>query len=74
MKTIIILLSLLLLTSCTQYRYDVTYEKCNWYTGSYTEIRLMPPHYYWRDRELTTQNWIINNVCDFSFTTTEIWK
>lgn len=40
MKRKIILLSLLstLLVSCTQYRYEVEYEKCNGATGNLTYV------------------------------------
>lgn len=71
MKTIILILSLLLLTSCTKFRYDVTYEKCNGHIGSYTTFE--KPYYSNRDRFIYEWDWI-RNVCDFSFIKTEIWK
>lgn len=72
MKLIFASLLLLLLASCGQYRYDITYEKCNGQTGSYTEIREYDPTYYAEYRQLKSNKWFINNVCDFSYNRNEI--
>lgn len=72
MKLILIPL-LLLLTSCSQYRYDVTYEKCNGQTGSvqsYHQYVWQVPQLY--DTVLSALDFRIGNVCDFSFTRNEI--
>lgn len=79
MKLILIPL-LLLLASCSQYRYDITYEKCNGQTGSISYIWLDEPYIY--SRKLSVPELRINNnakgwkleynVCDFSYTRNEI--
>lgn len=79
MKTILILTSsILLLSSCTQYRYDVTYEKCNGLTGSISYKNSWLPYLSERNRKLfipenqweilDTPSYEIRNVCDFSYT------
>jgi len=74
MKTIILILSILIITSCTKFRYDVTYEKCNWQSGSVTyyssDWRGPNPPYY-SEEKLYIPEWVVSNVCDYSFTRKE---
>ena len=74
MKSKLLLIGLLaiLLTGCSEYRYDVKYEKCNGNTGSIT-MKTEPVMF---DRERKLSEWyfetlVIRNVCDFSYTKTE---
>ena len=75
MKLILISL-LLLLVSCTQYRYDITYEKCNGQTGSI--ISTYSPFTnrdFWDDvvkNPLYYSDWMLDNICSFSYTRNEI--
>lgn len=72
MKTIILLISIFLLSSCWNNQlYEVVYEKCTWITWSVTWHDIF---YSWLDRELTVRTWVgmrdkyktIQNVCDYS--------
>ena len=74
--TIIAILATLLLASCTKYRYDVTYQKCDGSTGSFsyngtTSPRywntVFPPELYMHKIDKT-----IRNVCDFEYSKTAI--
>lgn len=76
MKLIFIPL-LLLLASCSQYRYDITYEKCNGQTGSFMYVWEFPivwPSYSDITSTLNFKKYPyhITNVCDFSYTRNEI--
>ena len=81
----LLILSLLFLASCQQYRYDITYEKCNGSTGSVYYIGRSEPHI--TEFDFSPWNWYahpvlprlvaswykpIINVCDFSYTKTLI--
>lgn len=78
----ILLISILLLSGCSQYRYDVNYEKCNGQTGSMSYVWLDEPYIY--NKKLAVPELRINNnargwkleynVCDFSYTRSEITK
>jgi hypothetical protein len=70
MKLILIPL-LILLASCSQYRYDIAYEKCNGQTGS---VSVKPINFMYsnRDRTIQTDNWEMRNICDFTYTRNEI--
>ena len=75
MKLLLIISSLFLLVSCTEYQYNVSYEKCNWQTGSM--IFYSKPYYEIRSRDKNmvsdyTYSSIIGNVCSFSYTREEI--
>jgi hypothetical protein len=82
MKLLLIISSLFLLVSCTQYRYEVTYEKCNWHTWSLSYKNSWLPYLSDRNRKLfipeskweilDTPSYEIRNVCDFSYTREEI--
>jgi hypothetical protein len=81
MKYILIAFALFILQSCSSYRYDVTYEKCNGSTGSVSYIAPYmedyPPHLFNeknRYPELSFQNKSILNVCNFSYTKSAITK
>lgn len=67
---------MLLITSCSQYRYDVTYEKCNGQTGSLNYVWKISPFYCWPFRDGLCKNISyfpeISNVCDFYYTRNEI--
>ena len=71
MKLILIPL-LLLLASCSQYRYDFTYEKCNGQTGSYTYVNYWQFPYYSLENKRLYLWGSIWNVCDFTYTRNEI--
>lgn len=75
--------AILLLSSCQQYRFDVTYEKCNGMTGSIIltgNIDQAPKWYNWRDTavpiiyQYLNMRPVVVNVCDFSYTRTPITK
>jgi hypothetical protein len=79
MKYPLLTLSILLLSSCQEYRYDVSYEKCNWQTGSLSTRMVWEYKLDGANRQiylvhdLWWREYIdINNVCDFSYTRTEI--
>lgn len=76
---LLITFSLLLLTSCTQYRYDITYEKCNGHTGSTSYMNRWDPSFDWEQKKIYILDslWYrdylnVNNICDFSYTHNEI--
>ena len=78
-KIILLILLATLLVSCTQYRYEVQYEKCNGETGSLTYTWMYKPQildtvdwinklsYYWSKEQPQ-----IVNVCGFTYSETEL--
>lgn len=78
-KIILLILLATLLVSCTQYRYEIEYEKCNRETGSLTYTGMYKPVI--RDTsdsvsQLTyygdEKNPPIVNVCGITYTETEL--
>ena len=84
MKLLLILSSIFLLASCQQYKYEVTYEKCNGQTGSVSYKNNWTPKYNSLRRELyipedkwyilDTPSYEIRNICDFTYVRTPITK
>lgn len=84
MKLLLILSSIFLLASCQQYKYEVTYEKCNGQTGSVSYKNNFSPSYNDVRRKLfipedinnylDTPSYEIRNVCDFTYVRTPITK
>jgi hypothetical protein len=80
MKNIIpIILISTFLVSCTQYKYDVQYEKCNGHTGSITYTWMDGPFIgdwiYWINQlffRWSEEFPQIVNVCGITYTKTEL--
>lgn len=76
MKLILLPALLLLLASCTQYRYDVTYEKCNWQTGSLVYSDIVDPLFvqqkWYTHRQLLAWWQRLNWICSYNYTRNEI--
>lgn len=74
MKLLLILSSIFLLASCQQYKYEVTYEKCNGQTGSV--IFNTTPRYklYRPEKSIVGDAYdsLVTDVCDFTYVRTPI--